>query len=200
MTDFLPRKPTPNGFRAFLLCARLAKSRRACVYAILPDICSPNLSAASVMQFMINALPCDVQCSITADAWFSCTPLLERYSSVRLLENYRPIPITFGLSVTDMGNLHDLFTYDLQPYESRLFYNGIIAFQAWEDNKMVITGSNAFTYTAPLPEGHRLGANCLSLPPVLSIKGAIALEEHLDLADLKSLAQAIGVAVSKYLL
>jgi hypothetical protein len=141
-------------------------------------------------------LPVDAQCSITADAWFSNLPMLERYSNIRLLSDYRPIPITFGLSQTDLGNLDDLFTFDLCPHECRMFTNDIILVQFWEDNKTVRTGSNAFYVTDRPAEGTRLGPDCLSLPPVLPLK-AVPVLQALDISDLKSLARWGGVSVSK---
>ncbi len=65
-----PDKPIPLGLKVFTLAFRLPKTDRPYCYHFWPDLNTKCLSAASVLNLALAALPRDAQVVMTADRFF----------------------------------------------------------------------------------------------------------------------------------
>ena len=102
--------------------------------------------------------------------------------------------IIASLSSNHEQAMMELFQQDLKHHEYRVFSNDKVTVTLFLDNKMMVTCTNAVSFSDP-EEGIRHGYNVSTTKPRLSIRGAQILQQ-LDLDDLKSLSKSCGVPSS----
>ena len=180
----IPRKPKDTGIRLYLWCFGLTSTNNPVVYHIIPDIVLPHFTGTQIVESMIQVIPSQYDATVTLDSFFVDLNFVQAQDH----------KIIASLSSNHEQAMMELFQQDLKHHEYRVFSNDKVTVTLFLDNKMMVTCTNAVSFSDP-EEGIRHGCNVSTTKPRLSIKGAQILQQ-LDLDDLKSLSKSCGVPSS----
>lgn len=182
---FIPRKPNPNGLRAYYHCFQHMGTQRPICYYVIPDLRKPFHTPKEVMDKVDANLPDEAKVQVTADAFFT---------SVAMVKNAKA-PVTMSLNKQRLHGLSTLFCHGLLPSEYRVYHCDGIVVCVWVDNTEVVTISNEFKVVYPdvIPP---VGVNIDPVKPILSADAMNVLATKLQRDDLIALARELGVTTS----
>ena len=133
---------------------------------------------------MLQVIPHYYDATVTVDSFFV---------GLSWVQN-QPRKIIASLSSNQEQKMMELFKKDLKHHEYRVFTDGNVTVTVFLDNKLMVTCTNAVTFSA-INEGVRSGYDVSNLKPTLTVKGAEILKQ-IDSEDLKNLAKRCGLSSS----
>jgi len=183
---YMERKPKDFGLRFYPWCFELTLLKRPVCYHVIPDLCTPHLTAAQIMEEIKGLWPAPhSKTEMSADSLFT---------TLGWIQSNPEFPITMAMAKGKIENLIPIMTKGLTVHEYRVFSKGDILLSIWMDNNLVISASNMFTFEdSPEKAPH---INDIRNPkPYLSFD-AVERLENFRTDDLKSLNQRIGLPMS----
>jgi len=117
-TVYMDRKPKDFGLRFYPWCFELTLLKRPVCYHVIPDLCTPHLTAAQIMEEIKELWPTPhSKTEMSADSYFT---------SLGWIESHPDLPVTLAMAKGRIENLIPIFSKDLTVHEYRVFSEGDI--------------------------------------------------------------------------